>query len=62
MGILHPESHMFFNQGITRHGTDVVRAMTTQMSLKAVLKRWGKKIRYESNSEMKQLHMGDTFL
>ena len=62
MGILHPESHMFFNQGITRHEPDVVGSIITHLSLKAGLKRWGKKGRDEIHSEMNQLHMRDTFL
>ena len=38
MGILHPESHMIFNKGITRHEPGVVGYIMTQLSLKAGLK------------------------
>ena len=55
MGILHPESHMLFDQGITRHDPDVVLSIMTQLSLKAGLKRWGKKGRDEIHSETNQL-------
>ena len=53
---------MFFNQGITIHDPDVVGAIMNQLSLKAGLKRWGKKVIDEIHSEMNQIHMRDTFL
>ena len=53
---------MFFNHGITRHEPDVVGAITTHLSLKAVLNRWGKKGRDLIHSDMNQLHIRDTFL
>ena len=62
MGILHPEAHMFFNQGITRHEPDVLGSIMTQMTSKSGIKRWGKKGRDSIHSDMKEIHMGDTFL
>ena len=61
MGILHPETHMFFNQGMKRHGPAVVGAIMTQLSLKAGLKRCGKKGRNEIHYKMKQIQMRDIF-
>ena len=62
MGILHPEAHMFFNQGITRHDPDVVGSIMTRISLKEGLRICGKKYRATIHSDMKQLHTRDTFL
>ena len=62
MGMLHPEAHIFFIMGITRHGTDVVGAITTQILLKEGLKRWGEKVIDAIHSEMKQQHMRYTSL
>ena len=46
MGKLRPEFHMFFDQIIKIHDPEVVGAIMNQMSLKAGLKRRGKKGRY----------------
>ena len=62
MNIFHPESHMFFNQGITIHDPYVVETMTTHISPKTGLKIWGKGGTDSIYSEMIQLHMRDTFL
>ena len=62
MEILHPENHMFFNQGIKRHNPDVVGYIMNQLSLKEGLKIWGKKGRATIYSEMKKLHTRYTFL
>ena len=50
MVILHPESHMLFNPGITRHDPDFVEAIMTPLPLKAGLNRWGNKVSGAINS------------
>ena len=62
MIIFHPEYHMFFNQVITRHETEVVVAIMNQLSLNSGLKRWGKKGGDEINSYMRKLHTRYIFL
>jgi hypothetical protein len=58
---LYPDTHMFFHRGAMQAEPDVVGAIMTQLSLKAGLKRWGDKGRAAVHSEMKQLHMRETF-
>ena len=53
---------MFFNQVITRHDPDILGANMNHISIKAGLKRWGKKVIDAIHREMNQLHMRDTFL
>jgi hypothetical protein len=60
-GVLHPDSHMFFQQDMYRCEPDVVAAIMTQLSLKAGLKAWGKEARTAVHKEMQQLHFRDTF-
>jgi hypothetical protein len=60
-GVLHPDSHMFFQTDIYQSEPDVVAAIMTQLSLKAGLKAWGKEAQKAVHSEMKQLHFRDTF-
>ena len=57
---LHPDAHMFFKPDM-QNEPDVVAVIMTQLSLKAGLKAWGDKATEAVHSEMKQLHMRDTF-
>jgi hypothetical protein len=59
---LHPDAHMSFCLDMMREQPDVVEVIMTQLSLKSGLKRWGKKGRKAAKSEMKQLHMRETFV
>ena len=60
-GALHPDSHMAFVQEAIADTPDVVAAIMTQLSLKAGMKTWGNKAEKAVHSEMKQLHLRDTF-
>jgi hypothetical protein len=60
-GILHPDAHMFVQDDFYQADPDVVAYVMTQLSLKAGLKAWGAKAEKAAHSEMKQLHMRDTF-
>jgi hypothetical protein len=42
-GVLYPDAHMFVQDDFYQAEPDVVAAIMTQLSLKAVLKEWGKK-------------------
>ncbi len=59
--MLNPDAHMFTQTDFYQSEPDVVAAVMTQLSLKAGLKTWGTKARSAVKSEMKQLHMRDTF-
>jgi hypothetical protein len=58
---MHPDAHMAFFQSEGPCEPDVVAAIMTQLSLKAGLKQWGEKAKAAVHSEMKQLHLRDTF-
>ena len=60
-GVLNPDAHMFVQEEFYQHEPDVVAAIMTQLSLKAGLKQWGDKAETAVKSEMKQLHMRNTF-
>ena len=60
-GLLHPDTHMLFNQVMSETEPDAVAAIMTQLSLKAGLKQWKGKAHDAAYAEMKQLHMRDTF-
>jgi len=60
-GVLHPDTHLLFCQCAIAEEPDVVAAIMTQLSLKAGMKEWGKVAEQAVLSEMKQLHMRDTF-
>jgi hypothetical protein len=60
-GALHPDTHTFFQMDMQQAEPDVVAMIMTQLSLKAGLKRWGRKAEEAVRSEMKQLHFRDTF-
>jgi hypothetical protein len=59
--VLNPDAHMFVQDDFYQAEPDVVAAIITQLSLKAVVKEWGKKGFKAAHSEMKQLHLGKTF-
>jgi hypothetical protein len=60
-GVLHPDVHVFAQQDFYQSEPDVVAMAMTQLSLKAGLKAWGDKARDAVHSEMKQLHLRNTF-
>jgi hypothetical protein len=60
-GVLHPDAHMFVQQDLCQSEPDVVAMIMTQLSLKAGLKAWGDKAHDAVHSEMKQLHLRNTF-
>ena len=61
MDVLHPDAHMMFNQAAEKSPPEVWATVMTQMSLKRGLKEWKEKGHDAAYSEMKQLHMRDTF-
>ena len=60
-GVMHPDTHLLFNQTLSETAPDAVAAIMTQLSLKAGLKEWKGKAHDAAYAEMKQLHMRDTF-
>ena len=59
--MLNPDAHMFTQQDFYQAEPDIVAHIMTQLSLKAGLKAWGQKGHDAAFSEMKQLHLRDTF-
>jgi hypothetical protein len=60
-GVLNPDVHMIVQDDFYQVEPDVVAAIMTQLSLKACLKEWGDRAFTASRSEMKQLHLRNTF-
>jgi hypothetical protein len=60
-GVMNPDAHMFVQNDFYQAEPDVVAAVMTQLSLKAGLREWGVTARTAVKSEMKQLHMRETF-
>ena len=60
-GVINPDAHMFVQQDFYQAEPDVVAAIMTQLSLKVGLKEWGDKAFTAAASEMKQLHLRNTF-
>ena len=60
-GVLNPDAHMFVQDDFYQAEPDIVAAIMTQLALKAGLKKWDDKGYDAAYSEMKQLHMRDTF-
>ena len=60
-GVLNPDAHMFVQEDFYQAEPDVVAAIMTQLSLKVGLKEWGDKAHNAAASEMKQLHLRNTF-
>ena len=61
-GALHPDVHRQFRQVEIQEQPDVVAFIMTQLSLKMGIKTWKDKCRSAATSEMKHLHMRDTFI
>jgi hypothetical protein len=59
--VLNPDAHMFVQEDFYQAEPDVVAIIMTQLSLKAGLKAWGDKAHMAAHSEIKQLHMRNTF-
>ena len=60
-GVMNPDAHMFVQNDFYQAKPDVVAAVMTQLSLKAGLREWGVTAHTAVKSEMKQLHMRETF-
>ena len=58
---MNPDAHMFVQNDFYQAEPDVVAAVMMQLSLKAGLREWGVTARTAVKSEMKQLHMRETF-
>ena len=52
---------MFAQEEFYQVEPNVMASIMTQLSLKAGLKAWGNQAQSAAHSEMKQLHMHDTF-
>ena len=59
-GTLHLDAHMLFNLAVEEQPS-VVSKIMTQLYLKVGLKTWGEKGRKATKSDMRQLHLRDTF-
>jgi hypothetical protein len=60
-GVLNPAAHIFLQEYFYQAEPDVVAAIMTQLSLKAGLKEWGDQAFTAAQSEMKKLHLRNTF-
>jgi hypothetical protein len=60
-GVLNPDAHICVQEYSYQAEPDVVAAIMTQLSLKAGLKEWGDRAFTAARSEMKQLHLRNTF-
>jgi hypothetical protein len=60
-GVLNPDAHMFVQEDFYQAEPEVVAVIMTQLSLKVGLKQWGDKAFTAAHSEMKQLHLRNTF-
>jgi hypothetical protein len=60
-GVLNPDVHMFVQEDFYQADPDVVAAIMTQLSLKSGLKEWGDQPFTAARSEMKHLHLPNTF-
>jgi hypothetical protein len=60
-GVINLDAHMFVQEDFYQAEPDVVAAIMTQLSLKAGLKEWGDQAFTAARSEMKQLHLWNTF-
>jgi hypothetical protein len=59
--VLNPDAHMFVQDDFYQAEPNVVAAIMTQLSLKAGLKEWGDRAFTAARSEVKQLHLRNTF-
>ena len=59
-GTLHPDAHLLFNLSVEEEPS-VVSEIMTQLSLKVGLNTWVEKGKKSMKSDMKQLHLRDTF-
>ena len=60
--VLYPDAHVFFNRGSVQNEPDVTKVIITQISLKEGIKKLGEKVRGAVHSEIRNLHMRDTFI
>jgi hypothetical protein len=60
-GVLNPDAHLFVQEDFYQSEPDVVEAIMTQLSLKALLKESIDQALTAARSKMKQLHIRNTF-
>jgi hypothetical protein len=60
-GVLNPDACMFVQDNFYQAEPDFLAAIMTQLLLKAGLKEWGDQAFTAARSEMKQLHLWNTF-
>jgi hypothetical protein len=60
-GVFNPDAHMFVQQDFYQADPDIMAAIMTQLSLKSGLRESGNKAYIPVESEMKQLHLRNTF-
>jgi hypothetical protein len=60
-GVLNPDAHMFVQENFYQAEPGVVAAIMTQLSLKDGLKEWGYRALTADRSEIKQVHLWNTF-
>jgi hypothetical protein len=60
-GVLNPDAHLFVQEDLYQAEPYVVAAIMTQLSLKAGLKEWGDQAFTAVRSEIKQVHLRNTF-
>jgi len=59
--VLYPNAHMFVQDDFYQVEPDIAAAIMTQLLLKAGLREWGDQGYDAAHSEMKPLHMHNTF-
>ena len=60
LGTLHTDARLMFNLSVEEQPS-VFLSIMAQLSLKVLLKTWGEKVSKAMKSDMKQLHLRDTF-
>jgi hypothetical protein len=59
--VINPDAHMFVQHEFYQSDPDTVATIMTQLSLRTGLKEWGDRAYEAATSEMKQLHLRNTF-
>jgi hypothetical protein len=60
-GVINPDAHLFVQDDFYQAEPNIVAAIMTQLLLKTGLKEWGYQAFTAAQSEMKQLHLRNTF-
>ena len=61
-GVIHPDANMFAKEDFYQDEPNVVISITTQLYLNTGLEEWGDKVHSASKSDIKQLHLRNTFI